>query len=299
MITISRTIYIDILIGTNVIINYFIILAVEKFTGFDSSIKRKIVGSVFGAICSLVIFLPEIPFFINLLLKLVISSVIILLTFGYHNIKAFIKNISLFYFISFCFCGAMLFIWFIFTPRGMVVKNSVVYFNISPIVMIITTIFCYLVIRFISKITEKQSCKMEICKIKLINNDRYCEFYGKIDTGNTLCEPFSQTPVIVVNENAVKEIAEEEFEKLLNLSEPESTLKNKYRLIPFTSVGGKGLLPAFVPREVYINNTYCRKKVYVAVCKNNILNGEIKAMINPEIIEYVKDDCNDINNKTL
>ena len=74
MITISRTIYIDILIGTNVIINYFIILAVEKFTGFDSSIKRKIVGSVFGAICSLVIFLPEIPFFINLLLKLVISS---------------------------------------------------------------------------------------------------------------------------------------------------------------------------------------------------------------------------------
>lgn len=192
----------------------------------------------------------------------------------------------------------MLFVWFILTPKGMFVKNSVVYFNISPIMMIITTVISYFVIKFISKITEKQSCKMEICKIRLINNNRFCEFYGKIDTGNTLCEPFSQIPVIVVNEDAVKEIAEEEFGKLLNFAEPENTLKNKYRLIPFTSVGGKGLLPAFIPKEVYINNTYCRKKVYVAVCKNNILNGEIKAMINPEIIEYVKDDFNDIN-KTL
>lgn len=298
MIAINRTIYIDILIGTNIIINYFILLAVTKFSGFEPPIKRKILGSVFGAICSLMIFLPEIPFFINLILKLAISSVIILLTFGYHNTKSFIKNISLFYFISFCFCGLMLFVWFITTPRGMVVKNSVVYFNISPMVMIITTVLSYFVIRLISRITEKQNCKMEICKIKLINNNRFCEFYGKIDTGNTLCEPFSQSPVIVVNENAVKEIAEDEFEKLLNLSEPENTLKNNYRLIPFNSVGGKGLLPAFVPKEVYINNTYCRKRVYVAVCKNNILNGEIKAMINPEIIEYVKDDFNDIN-KTL
>ena len=64
--------------------------------------------------------------------------------------------------------------------------------------------------------------------------------------------------------------------------------------MPFTSVGGKGLLPAFLPKEVYINGTYCPKKVFVAVCKDSVLNGEIKAMINPEIIEFVKDDSCDV-----
>lgn len=295
MVTINKTIYIDILIGINIIINYFILLAVAKFTKITPRIRRMVLGSVFGALCSLVIFLPEISFILNLLLKLAISLAIVFITFGYHNLKSFAKNIALFYLISFCFCGVMLFVWFIFTPRGMMVKNSVVYFNISPVVMIITTVICYFAIRLINKLSGKQQSKLEICKIKIINNNRYCEFYGKIDTGNTLCEPFSQTPVIVVNENAVKDIAEDEFGKLLNMTEPESTLKNKYRLVPFASVGGKGLLPAFLPREVYINDIYCRHKIYIAVCKNNILNGEIKAMVNPEIIEFVKDDCNDIS----
>lgn len=292
---INKTIYIDILIGTNIIINYFILLAVTKFTKIIPRIRRMVLGSVFGALCSLVIFLPEINFILNLFLKLAISFAIVFITFGYHNIKSFAKNIALFYLISFCFCGAMLFIWFILTPRGMVVKNSVVYLNISPIVMIITTVVCYFIIRLINRFSGRQQYKLEICKIKIISNGRYCEFYGKIDTGNTLCEPFSQTPVIVVNENAVKDIAEDEFRKLLNMTEPESTLKNKYRLVPFTSVGGKGLLPAFLPKEVYINDIYCSRKIYIAVCKDNILNGEIKAMVNPEIIEFVKDDCNDIS----
>ena len=77
------------------------------------------------------------------------------------------------------------------------------------------------------------------------------------------------------------------------MEEPECMLKGKYRLIPFHSVGGSGLLPAFIPDEVYINNVYCCKRVYIAVCRNTILEGEIKAMVNPEIIEAVKDDCDD------
>lgn len=298
MIKINKTVYIDVLIGTNIIINYFIILAVAKCTKIKPRLFRIVLGSVFGALCSLIIFLPEIGFLINLIVKLIISACIILITFGFNSAKAFIKNMGLFYLISFCFAGVMLFIWFVLTPKGMVVKNSIVYFNISPVVMIVTTVVCYLIIRLIDRYTSRQESKIEICKIKIINNDRFCEFYGKIDTGNSLCEPFSQCPVIVANEDAVKNIAEDAFNILLNYSEPTVVLKHKYRLVPFTSVGGSGLLPAFSPKEVYINGIFCKKKIFVAVCKNNVLNGEIKAMVNPEIIEFVKDDCCDIS-KTI
>lgn len=298
MIAISRTIYVDILIGTNIIINYFILLAVAKFTKILPHTFRMICGSVLGALCSIVILLPEIPFALNMALKLSISVGIILVTFGYNNIKSFLKNISLFFLISFCFCGVMLFIWFMFTPQNVYVRNSVVYFNISPTIMVISTVVSYIIIRIITHLSGRQEVKSDICKIKLINNGRYCEFYGKIDTGNSLCEPFSGIPVIVVNESAVKSMAEDEFFNLLNHTEPISTLKQNYRLVPFKSVGGEGLLPAFIPKEVYIDGTFCTQKIYVAVCKGNVLNGNIKAMVNPEIMEFIKEVCNDTD-KTL
>ena len=239
------------------------------------------------------ILLPDMPFGVSWIIKLAVSLIIVLISFGYVNLRGLIKNTAVFFMISFCFCGFMLFVWFIFTPKGMVVRNSVVYFSISPVVMIITTVICYAVISVLTRITERPLPKNEICRIRVINNNNYSEFYGKSDTGNTLCEPFSNIPVIVVNESAVKETAEEEFKKLMYMKEPECMLKGKYRLIPFHSVGGSGLLPAFIPDEVYINNVYCCKRVYIAVCRNTILEGEIKAMVNPEIIEAVKDDCDD------
>ena len=289
VIDITRTIYIDVLIGVNVIINYFILLAVSKYSKIIPKQSRMILGSLFGAVCSLVILLPNLGFILNLLIKFIVSVFIVFFTFGFHRLKALIKNIALFYFISFCFCGVMLFVWFVFTPKGLVINNSTVYFNISPIVMIATTVISYIVIRVCSRFIGRKENSIEICKIKLINNNSFCEFYGKIDTGNTLCEPFSQRPVIVVNEDAVKNIAEDEFSKLLDVSTPTNTIKNKYRVIPFSAVGGTGILPAFSPSEVYINGIFCKQKIYVAVCKNDILCGEIKAMVNPEIIEFVKE----------
>lgn len=297
MIIIVTTIYIDVLLGTNIIINYFILLAVSKVTKVKTRVVKIILGSCFSALCSLVILAPDFPFLINLIVKLVISIAIILISFDYYSISQLIKNIALFYLISFGFCGVMLFFWFI-TPQQIVVNNSIVYFNISPVLMVITTILSYLIIRIINKITEKQNSILEICKVKVINNDKFCQFYAKVDTGNTLCEPFSNIPVIVVNEEAIKIVAEDEFNKLLNATNTEYIPKNHYRLIPFNSIGGNGLLPAFLPKEVYINDIYCPNKVYIAVCKNKIISGEIKAMINPEIIEFVKDDSNDFK-KTL
>lgn len=292
--TILTTIYIDILLGTNIIINYLILLAVKKTTKVNIKTVKLLLGSIFGAICSLIIFLPDFPFIFNLLTKLLISAIIILITFGFSSIRLFIKNIILFYLISFCFCGVMFFIWLL-SPQEIVINNSVVYFNISPILMIITTVICYIIIRIINKVLENQHSILEICKVKIIHNNKYCQFYAKVDTGNTLCEPFSNIPVIVVNEDTVKIIIEDEFNKLLNNINVDYSPNNHYRLIPFNSIGGDGLLPAFLPKEVYINDIYCPNKIYIAVCKNRIVSGEIKAMLNPEIIEFVKDGNNDFN----
>ena len=249
-------------------------------------------GSLFGAVSSLIIILPPLPFLINWCIKLIISFIIILITFGYHNTALFFKNTVLFYRISFCFCGLMLFVWFTFMPKGLYIKNSTVYFNLSPIAMIVTTLIAYFIIQTIMKITAKSVSETQFCKVKVVSNGSSCEFYGKTDTGNTLYEPFSHLPVIVVNKRAVASVIESEFQKLLNGEYDTLNISGKYRLIPFHSVNGEGLLPSFMPDKIYINNCVCQQKIYIAVCKDTIVGTSVEAMINPEIISSAKEGIN-------
>lgn len=285
-----KTVYVDVLMCVNLIINYCIILAVARYMKAEPKRWRLILGSFFGAITALLIFLPEIHILINIFLKLSVATVIVFITFGYKNLFTLLKTIGMFFMMSFCFCGIMIAVWFIFTPKGMVIHNSVVYFNISPIIMIVSSVVCYFLLRVISKLSGRETPAQEICKIKIINNGTYAEFYGKLDTGNTLTEPFSQAPVIVADPKIIDSLLPSELKENIFAATAQGSnynentiLKTDIRFVPFHSIGGTGILPAFIPDELYINNELCEKKVYVAVCKEGRLNGVCKAMINAEL----------------
>lgn len=281
-----KTVYIDVLFCVNLIINYCILLAVSKYSKVVPKHFRIILGSLFGAACSIIIFLPEFNVFLNLIIKVVIAAVIVFITFGRQNLKLFIKKVATFFFISFCFCGLMIAIWFIFTPKNMTIHNSVVYFNISPIIMIISSVVCYFILRFFSKLSGRETPNLEVCKIKIINNGKYSEIYGKVDTGNTLVEPFSNAPVIVADRKSINSVLPQSVIACLhnyNLKDVDSDETESIRFIPFNSVGGNGLLPSFEPEELYINNEIYHGKAYIAVCKDGRINGSCKAMVNPQI----------------
>lgn len=79
------------------------------------------------------------------------------------------------------------------------------------------------------------------------------------DSGNSLTEPFSGSPVAVVNRAAIEGILPEEVRAALH---PESVprsgggtaaaLRVRLRMVPFRSVGGSGLLPAFQPDRLTV-----------------------------------------------
>ena len=58
-------IYVDVLVCTNIFINYFILLAISRLYSLNLNRPRIIVGAVLGGIFSLLILLPEINFYIN------------------------------------------------------------------------------------------------------------------------------------------------------------------------------------------------------------------------------------------
>lgn len=287
-----QTIYIDILISVNLFINYFTLKATSKFLYIKTKKIKMILGALLGAIYSLYILLPYKNIFSSMIIKFLMSVTIILVAFGVQNKKSLIKCIVCFYSINFAFSGCILALWFIFRPNGLIVNNGMVYFNISPLILIILTIFSYTLISIINKFIGKQENTSLYKKIHINLYDKKIELNAKIDTGNSLKEPFSNLPVIVVNEEKINEFIPLSTKSLTTYdllnSDKHKDIQTKLRVIPFKTISGEGILPAFKPDYIIIyddNNIPSKKEVYIAICKEGILDPKYDALINPEILE--------------
>ena len=132
-------------------------------------------------------------------------------------------------------------------------------------------------------ISGQAKIKQEMCILTVTTNAGILRTAAKIDTGNSLKEPFSQCPVIVMTRRSAEAITPDqlkEYETVTTLTYRENI--SGVRFVPFTAVGGRGILPCFLAKEVRINDRLCNEIVYIALCANDSL-GEYKALV-PSIL---------------
>ncbi|MDO4477163.1 MAG: sigma-E processing peptidase SpoIIGA [Clostridia bacterium] len=285
----KQTIYIDILIAVNLFINYILLLLTAKFLSLKWKSIRLVFGEILSGIYSLYILFPETNLFLSILVKLIMSITIVWCVFGFKSLKSFIKITLCFYAINFLFSGMMLGLWILFRPSSMEMNNGVVYFNISPLVLIASTIVSYFIIEIFYRIIGKNHIKNSFYEIKINIEDSPVKLRAKVDTGNILREPFSNLPVIIVRKSTAEKIIPPKLLGLLdnyyqntnNISSYE--VKYPIRMVPFKTVAGSGVFPAFKPKNI-INPEGILKKAYIAICPDRTLSEEIGALINPELI---------------
>lgn len=285
----KQTIYIDILIAVNFFINYILLLLTAKFLSLKWKSIRLVFGEILSGIYSLYILFPETNLFLSILVKLIMSITIVWCVFGFKSLKSFIKITLCFYAINFLFSGMMLGLWILFRPSSMEMNNGVVYFNISPLVLIASTIVSYFIIEIFYRIIGKNHIKNSFYEIKINIEDSPVKLRAKVDTGNILREPFSNLPVIIVRKSTAEKIIPPKLLGLLdnyyqntnNISSYE--VKYPIRMVPFKTVAGSGVFPAFKPKNI-INPEGILKKAYIAICPDRTLSEEIGALINPELI---------------
>lgn len=265
-----RTVYIDVLVTVNIFIDFFIILCTKKFLHLGTSYRRMILGSLLGGVFSLAALLPELPFGINIIFDIVSAAAIVFSAFGKCSLKSYIKRVAVYFFISFSFCGIMMFIYTAFKPKGLEIYNDTVYFNISPVVLIILTLACYYILKLIKRLT-KGVCGGGICNVEINLSEKSVVFSAKIDSGCNVKEPFSGDYVIIAEEDLLDRC----------IPNDENT-----RIIPFNSLGGKGILKGFKPDKIKINGVEI-KDVYIGICKN-VIKGDIRALIPYEISKNIE-----------
>jgi stage II sporulation protein GA (sporulation sigma-E factor processing peptidase) len=284
----KQTIYVDVLIATNIFINYFLLLAVSKFMRVTYKRVRLILASVLGAVYSLIILLPQMNPWLSLLVKLAMSVTIVLVAYRRTSLKMFLRALACFYITSFAFAGLMLAAWYFFAPQGMAMKNSIVYFNISPLVLIITTVACYAVIRVIQRITGQQAVKETFCRLTISMNETAVSCTAKVDTGSSLTEPFSHFPVVVAEYRSIEKIVPPQIKAMIRKEADYNSLEQPggFRLVPFHALSGEGVLSAFQPDKLSIHTakkTVETKQVYVAVFRGKLAGGAFDALLNPEL----------------
>ena len=262
-----RTIYVDILITVNILIDFMLLVCTKNFLHIKVSLKRMILGSIIGGVLSLAALLPKLGFGENIILSFVSASVIIFSTFGKCKIKQFFKRSAVFFILSFCFCGIMIFIYTAFKPNGMQIYNNIVYFNINPVLLIILTLISYYILKLVKRFT-KGEIGNEICDVEIMIGKNNYIFKAKVDTACNVKEPFSGDYVIIIEE------------KILDGFVP---IQKNGRMIPFNSLGGDGILQGFKVDKLKINGCEKSNNIYAGICKN-VLKGDIKAIVPYAII---------------
>lgn len=292
----KQTIYVDVLICVNLFINYFLLISVAKILNLKAERKRLILSAFVGALYSLIILLPELNFIFSLVIKLIMSASIIFLGFEWINFRLFFKILMAFYGINFLFGGIIFFLWYFVVPNGIFLNNNMIYLNLSPLFLVTATFVAYLILRCMNKFVGHRNLTDLDCEIFVEFKGQSLILKAKIDTGNTLREPFSGLPAIVVQYEFIEEIVPEIIKKYFCEHDINNFLTEKvydylnfkdFRLIPYKTVSGNGLLPAFKPTYIKIlsQNQNIKKEAYIAISNEKIFNNEFQALVNFELIE--------------
>ena len=265
--------YIDVLIGVNIYINYFLLLASAFFLHEKAKRTRLCLGALIGALGCCAMFLDLPFFFLGVMIKAGIASLMVLTAFGYKNLRTFFFRTAVLTAVTFTLAGLMIAVKNLFSASFISVKCFSVYLDISPLFLITATVACYLLLTLVSRILDKRRTGVLECEVKIEHNGKTASTTGFFDTGNRLTEPFSGFPVLIADRKSVADVIPESFD---------SPLSRGMRLIPYSSLGGDGLLKAFLPDKVTVSTkekSVTAENIYVAVADRK----DSSALINPDI----------------
>lgn len=254
------TIYIDIILIINFIIDLLLLLSVSFLLKRRASITRIIISSSIGSLSTLLLFVIHNNFLL-LIYKLLISIIMIIITFKYNNFHYFKDNLIYLYIISIILGGTIYLInnQISSINNGLIFTSNNLKINLF-LLIIITPIIIY---KYLITTKNYQITYSNYYDIDIYYNDLCIKGTAFLDTGNNLKDPYFKRPIILINKELI--------------NDPVKTF-----LVPYSVVNNqKGLLEVFSPKKIIINNKKC-KKTLLGLSDVNI-NG-IKIILNKEVL---------------
>ncbi|NMB08161.1 MAG: sigma-E processing peptidase SpoIIGA [Tissierellia bacterium] len=295
-------VYIEYLLMENILINYIILYVTKRITRTKTSKLRLFVSALVGSIYTLIVFFPSLKFMGKFLIKFSISILMIILAFNPERFQQFIKQISTFYMVSFIFAGAIIGIFYIINNNSYSTRFSFENLNELLCFLIIGIGIAIILIIYILRFYQKRMNKENyLTPIAIGLKDKEVNLVALIDTGNSLKEPISQRPVIIVEYSALETILPQSIRNMyinneeLDLSTIGKIMEEigddiRLRLIPFKSIGNEsGILIGFKPDsiKIYLENEVRKitDETIVAIYNDKLAIDEgYSGLLHPEVL---------------
>lgn len=294
------TIYIDVVLIENLLMNYIILYA----TGIVMKIKMKVVrlllASLIGALYSIMAYISTFGIYSNIILKFILSIIIIYVAYNPQTAKKMWKELMVFYLVSFVFGGAAFALIYIVKPQEILMKNGLFLGTYPLKTVLLGAVLAFVLIIVVFAIAKNKISKKDMfCDIKFKLNGKEIKTKAMIDTGNLLKEPITNTPVVVVEHtllydcmpkeilNHLEDILGGDFEKV-----PEEIRINyisKLKLIPYSSLGKQnGMLLGIKPDFLVIQeeeNEEKKDNIILGIYNKSLTKrGEYRALLGIELL---------------
>lgn len=242
--------YIDLFFIFNVVMDYIIIMSTSILLKRRTSYIRMILSSLIGGISSLVLFTS-----LNKIVIEIVSIVImVLISFGYKDIRYLIKNILYMYILS-TLLGGIIYLFNIKVSNSMFLTY-----------LIIIVISIEIMILYIKENKKMKSIYNNYYKIDIYFKDREkLSLIGFVDTGNNLYDPYKKRPVIIVPNKYIKE--------------------DKYILVPYHTINGNGLLKCIKPDIIFIDGIGYKGNVLIGFSDSFNFGDGVDVILHKDIMK--------------
>lgn len=300
------TIYLDAVWLLNLLLDLMLLLLTARLSKTSTSLIPLLLSAfVASAIVPISVYFPN-TILLHPIGKLIYSLFIILVGFGWRNVRTFFQTWLIFYFVTFVLGGGLTAIHFMF--------NSPVYFSgtqmfttnngygdpVSWLFVILGFPFVWL---YTKKTMDKQKLinyqKQQQFKIMINNKEKQVVSAGYLDSANHLVDPISKKPVIIVDQTIIKQLfSDEEIKCLIKVQDTfditvlNESLVNRVSFVPYQGVAaGQQLLLVFRPDQFIIfdqQELHSCSKVLVGLRFEQLTADQsYHCLLNPQIFKDV------------
>ena len=245
-------VYLDYVFFLNFSFDFLLLLTVSIILRRNIPMKRIILGALVGGIS---IFL----------LKLIISILMIIVTFSYKNIRYTIKNISYLYLSSIVLGGALYFlnIQFSYSNEGLIFYHNGL--SINVIVLIILSPF--ILYTYIKQTLQLKNTYSQHHRVNITYHGKIIKLNAFLDTGNQLVDPITKLPVVIIQDTMIRSPTD-------------------FILVPYQTVSGPSMMRCLKADSIEIDGKIIQQKFLLGLTKNLNMEG-IDCILNPILMEEI------------
>lgn len=260
-------IYLDLVLMLNFAFDFLLLLGVAILLRRNIKIRQVILGGIIGSLSIFILFI-KINSFQLFIIKILISIIMVLITFGYKDIRYTLRNLFYLYTSSIILGGFLYYlnVEFSYKQEGLVFYHHGLSINVIFLV-IFSPIIIYTYVRQGIRLKNNYAYYYQVDLY--LKNHKPIKLNGFLDTGNKLQDPYHKRPIILINRKSlIYDINEFDFV-----------------LVPYNTVNNKGLLKCIIADKIYIKGVGEKTNLLVGIMEDKIKIDGINCILHYKLLE--------------